>query len=837
MMSALLVVLTMNIASFKSQSLEIGTNTMPNANNIRMAIGYYHPYVKIIGGFYSLRSLVQFDINSNDFIDNGTAYFSNDIWEYGQFWTQIKDNLLIIHLEGGLGFDAYYLDTNTYESNWNSLTIPILPSTVALKQTCITFSSQHNFIYVVGGRGGFGMIKETEMLNLTSMEWITNPPPLLLQRSYFACNVHEDTNTLFAIAGAYAGSDYSKTIEYLDISDMSTIESKSWQNTPYTIPDGWQRAPHTTIGLYQHSSVVHEDIIYLIGGQYQASLIIVDVVAEQVTIGPSFLGDLGAAPIIIENVLYVFGGNTNIYQYYIIPTGSPTSEPTPTPTNSTSPPSMSPTYSTSDPTDAPTMDPTLEPTADPSKDPTIDPTIDPTVDPTADPTSNPTDNPTSEPTTAEPSMSPVTDAPSNEPSNEPSMTPSDDPTVDPTIDPTKDPTENPTDYPTNSPTEMTEDPTSWPTSNPTTAYPTASETYKRYFRVTINFDFEVVQAYVTQIGSTMNSWALGIITNLLEVLVNQGLISISIIDVIEGSIIVDLEIESKSLAVITQAAEILNGASFIYDTNGNFTLPVTETISYTTNPTHEPTINPTISDYVLRQRLYGPELEDLTRLYQLVAISFTSSLLIIGIIAFIDACCIRINDYFSIGALLAFFMQTMDMISDCFFIAQLNIENKIELDTTYTIIFYVSILFIVLPAMTALFQLYFHSKKHWLEDNHTRSWLRKFSSLLLILSIITGSSFAATNLLNSYLFQLEIFDMGLTQRQLKGFNTKRVYSIVILEVCICITMISCIQDSFFKFFCCHYRICRNYAYNLIFCGHRMVSMELRYLPLYSPSYQ
>ena len=224
------------------------------------------------------------------------------------------------------------------------------------------------------------------------------------------------------------------------------------------------------------------------------------------------------------------------------------------------------------------------------------------------------------------------------------------------------------------------------------------------------------------------------------------------------------------------------------------TAPTSSKIEYTSEPTSlstqeltpAPTENPTMSAYAARQELYSPDLKDLTDLYHVVVGLFTGTIICIGLIAFIDAKFIRINDYFKIGALLTFYMQIMDMISDCFFVAQIHAQNKIDLDDGYTVIFHLSMVFVVLPAMTALFQLYFYAKKHWLENDHTRLWLRKYSSLLLLFSIVTGSSFAATNLLNSYLFQLYILDMGLTQRQLKGFSTKRVYSIVIMEVKLCI---------------------------------------------------
>eukprot|EP01083_Nonionella_stella_P282047 959928_1 len=49
------------------------------------------------------------------------------------------------------------------------------------------------------------------------------------------------------------------------------------------------------------------------------------------------------------------------------------------------------------------------------------------------------------------------------------------------------------------------------------------------------------------------------------------------------------------------------------------------------------------------------------------------------------------------------------------------------------------------------------------------------------MALMTGSSFSAVALLNSYLFQMELFDMGLTDKELKRFNTRRIWSVVVLE--------------------------------------------------------
>ncbi len=68
-------------------------------------------------------------------------------------------------------------------------------------------------------------------------------------------------------------------------------------------------------------------------------------------------------------------------------------------------------------------------------------------------------------------------------------------------------------------------------------------------------------------------------------------------------------------------------------------------------------------------------------------------------------------------------------------------------------------------------------KKHWLTDDKLRS-----TALLYFVSIITGSSFTAIELFNSNLFGLPQFDMDLTRTELMGYQYKRVYSIVLLEV-------------------------------------------------------
>eukprot|EP01083_Nonionella_stella_P306520 1073833_1 len=180
------------------------------------------------------------------------------------------------------------------------------------------------------------------------------------------------------------------------------------------------------------------------------------------------------------------------------------------------------------------------------------------------------------------------------------------------------------------------------------------------------------------------------------------------------------------------------------------------------------------------------DLDDLSHLFQMTAGSFVAACIVIALLAFIDAKLIRPNDYFEAVAIFSMLIQTVDIMSDCFFAMEVKMQtDNSALDNEemkwINIMLYASILFIALPAILTLFQLYFYAKRHWLSNDYVRQWLSKYSTVLLVLSIATGSSFAATSVLNSFIFQIEVFDMGLTNKELKQFKTQRVYSIVLME--------------------------------------------------------
>ena len=86
-----------------------------------------------------------------------------------------------------------------------------------------------------------------------------------------------------------------------------------------------------------------------------------------------------------------------------------------------------------------------------------------------------------------------------------------------------------------------------------------------------------------------------------------------------------------------------------------------------------------------------------------------------------------------------------------------------------------------MPSLLTVYQLY-KSIDKWRRDDILTQWLSRNIKLIYFISIITGSSFAAIELCTSNLFNLGYFDMPLSGAQFMEFQTKSVYSIVLLEV-------------------------------------------------------
>ena len=104
----------------------------------------------------------------------------------------------------------------------------------------------------------------------------------------------------------------------------------------------------------------------------------------------------------------------------------------------------------------------------------------------------------------------------------------------------------------------------------------------------------------------------------------------------------------------------------------------------------------------------------------------------------------------------------------------------------YLLIFIAAISFILIPLWCNIWQLQ-HEIKGWTNSNdncnrQVSHWIKSRVKIIYILTFISGSAFSTIALCNSYLFQVEIFSMGLSRKQRATFQNKRIYSTVLLEV-------------------------------------------------------
>ena len=158
------------------------------------------------------------------------------------------------------------------------------------------------------------------------------------------------------------------------------------------------------------------------------------------------------------------------------------------------------------------------------------------------------------------------------------------------------------------------------------------------------------------------------------------------------------------------------------------------------------------------------------------------------LLGFIDSRKIRRNELFEWSGIIIFLFYTADFISDVFFSGKLLIHSN---NVYFLVLFICSLVFILLPIAVNVYQLHVEISK-WNDDaassngnlstKQVSHWIESRIKFVYVLSFISGSTFSSISLLNSYLFELEMFSMGLSKHQKASFQNKRIFSVVLLEV-------------------------------------------------------
>ena len=172
--------------------------------------------------------------------------------------------------------------------------------------------------------------------------------------------------------------------------------------------------------------------------------------------------------------------------------------------------------------------------------------------------------------------------------------------------------------------------------------------------------------------------------------------------------------------------------------------------------------------------------------FQQITIMLGGCLLLMIFISWVDAKYIRINDFYRPQLLLAATLEIVDTVSDALFAFGITYHADFN-ESDIMLIFIASMFFIITPIIMTLFQLNYMIDKHWSKSDDMRSWLSSYVKPLYALSIISRSSFTALQICRSNLFGQPLFDIPLNRQTALHFNTKRIYSITLLEVFVFIT--------------------------------------------------
>ena len=353
------------------------------------------------------------------------------------------------------------------------------------------------------------------------------------------------------------------------------------------------------------------------------------------------------------------------------------------------------------------------------------------------------------------------------PSIDPTRNPSQDPTADPSIDPTKEPSNRPS----ASPSEL-------PTPAPTDADPQNIEiiiTFKYVVSDNSNVSIEALEKYFKNI--TGDSLSQFIVQDDVECDHEIAHINVTI----------DTNSTARVRAIITvcdeEASENLQ-TQLLGEKGDDLSKDIVETANNDESPIdidEETEIIIVVKSGNVEEKENDEDgINYYEQLYFTIAIIIAAAGVIISILGYIHAKWYKVNDYYTSNAILLAIFHILDLLSDIF-LAIIISERINDSNHIYLILFICVLIFIIVPISVSFGQLLKQIDKHWWKNDNTKSWLISYSKILYLLSLFTGSSFTAVKVMNSNLFSLNIFSMDLNKNDLTRYQTKRIYSIVLIE--------------------------------------------------------
>eukprot|EP01084_Bolivina_argentea_P012681 23746_1 len=312
----------------------------------------------LLGGKSSSTALIGYNTLTQTYTDH--SYTVSFGYQQSQSSVQINNTLYMLP-RGSSVITAFNLNTLNVENTFSNF-----PGFATVGRCMTHFGSG---IIVIGGYGGSPTqhSNSTYILDIETDTWSIGPY-LPIFREFHACNTIK--STIYVIGGW--GSNYNKVYK-LDVDSQNNCCDGTWSEMSSTLSR-----------KQELRSIEFETKLYLLGGYDGGNKIqvvtVIDTQSDNIIQDSNMLYKKNrVASIIINNVLYVFGGfptgSTNeAYQYAIIPTNSPTNAPSNIPTTNPSNP-------TTNPSNHPSLNPTYNPTSTPSRYPTMNPSRYPSINP------------------------------------------------------------------------------------------------------------------------------------------------------------------------------------------------------------------------------------------------------------------------------------------------------------------------------------------------------------------------------------------------------------------------------------------------------------------------
>lgn len=273
--------------------------------------------------------MISFDITNWD----KTYAFKDDyniipynIYGYGQAYTQINQNLYIIHPNPGNKFLVYQLaDPIGFQDKFDTginvadVTFPITVGDAA----CLAQTNM--YLFITGGRrdgdNNGGILNTTQVYHISENKWVT-VKAMIEPRYHHACLVTNSNPFGFPtekplylyVIGGNNGTGYSDSIHRLKVSNMGGIQEESWERLDVRLKKGRMRLRAN----YDHL----RNLIYVVGGMRMMDSLGLDYMIDIINVTMEHDRDAlimvdadkmvytlsGTGLILVDDILYAFGG-------------------------------------------------------------------------------------------------------------------------------------------------------------------------------------------------------------------------------------------------------------------------------------------------------------------------------------------------------------------------------------------------------------------------------------------------------------------------------------------------------------------------------------------------